>query len=188
MAADKKLVTVGKPKVGGGIYWAPAGTTPPTDATSALAEAFKCLGYVSEDGITNQRENDEEIKAWGGDVVMRTMTDNFTYTLIEAMNVDVLKHVYGEDNVEGTLETGITIHANSNAQEEGVLVVDQVFRGGVMKRIVVPRGQVTEVGEITYADGEAVGYETTLLAAEDDEGNTHHEYIAKKPASGGAGG
>ena len=184
MAADKTLVTVGKPKIGGGIYCAPAGTTLPADATTALAEAFKCLGYASEDGVTNARENDEEIKAWGGDLVLRTMTDTFTFTLIEAMNPDVLKMAYGAANVTGTLATGISITANDAMQEECVLVFDMVFQGGVMKRIVVPKAQVTEVGEIAYTDGDAVGYETTVQANVDGSGNTHYEYIAQPPTGG----
>lgn len=178
--SNVKNTTLGKPAIGGGIYWAPADTTVPTDATSALGEAFKCLGYVSEDGLTNERENDEEIKAWGGDLVLVTKTDHFATTLIEAMNPDVLKVVYGSDNVSGTLETGITIKANDDLQEHGVFVFDMIMRGGVLKRIVVPDGQVAEVGEVAYKDDEAVGYETTILANPDGEGNTHYEYIAKK--------
>ena len=34
--SDAKKVTVSKPKVGGAVYRAPLGTTPPTDATTAL--------------------------------------------------------------------------------------------------------------------------------------------------------
>ena len=184
MATNKRLVTVGKPKVGGGIYCAPSGTDLPESATETLDAAFACLGYVSEDGLSNERENDEEIRAWGGDLVLRTMTDSFSFTLIEAMNVDALKLVYGSDNVSGTLATGISIAANDTLQEDCVIVVDMIFQGGVMKRIVIPHGQVTEVGEITYEDGEAVGYETTIQAGRDDDSNTHYEYIAQ-PSSGG---
>lgn len=181
---NKQLVTVGKPKVGGGIYRAPAGTALPTSATATLAEAYENLGYISEDGLTNERENDEEIRAWGGDVVMRTMTDTFGFTLIEAMNVEALKAVYGNDNVTGTLATGISIVANDIMQANCVFVIDMIFQGGVMKRIVIPNGQVTEVGEVTYADNEIVGYETTLLANVDATGNTHYEYIAQPPTNG----
>ncbi len=187
MSADKKLVTLGKPRVGGGIYTAPANTTLPTDATTALGEAFVCLGYVSEDGVTNSRENDEEIRAWGGDLVMRTLEDTFTFTLIEGKNVDVLKTVYGEENVTGTLQTGIVIKANDAMQENCIFVIDMIFAGKVLKRIVIPNGQVSEVGEIVYADGEAVGYETTVLASSDEDGNTHYEYIANKPAAQAGG-
>ncbi len=50
MGNDAKNVSVGKPLATGAIFVAPIGTTAPTDAKTALNEAFKCVGYVSEDG------------------------------------------------------------------------------------------------------------------------------------------
>ena len=179
--SKKDNVTAAKPKVGGAMYVAPAGTELPTDATTALATAFKSLGYISEDGLTNSNSPEsDDIKAWGGDIVLTPITgrpDTYSVKLIESLNVDVLKVVYGDDNVTGTLETGITVKANATDLEEHPIVVDMILRNGVLKRICIPSAKVSEIGEISYTDADASGYELTLSCQPDADGNTHYEYI-----------
>ncbi len=182
--AKASNVTTGKPKKGGAVFRAPLGTTLPNDATTELDEAFICLGYCGEDGLTNANSPESDsIKAWGGDTVLTYQSakeDTFSFVLIEALNPDVLKAVYGDENVDGTLDTGITVKANSNEQQAAAWVIEQVMRDGAHKRIVIPSAAVTEVGDITYSDEEAVGYETTITATPDKDGNTHYEYIKAK--------
>lgn len=177
-------VSFGKPKIGGAIFSAPLGTALPKNAISELDKAFKCLGYVSEDGITNENSPDsEETKAWGGDVVLVSQTekkDNFTYTLIETVNINVLKEVYGSENVSGSIDAGITIKANSKPLEGHSTVIEMILKGGILKRIVLPNATVSEIGDIEYNDEDPVGYETTVSCVPDSDGNTHYEYIQKK--------
>lgn len=176
-------VSAGKPKVGGAIFTAPVGTPLPTSATEALNSAFQSLGYVSEDGLTNGTSLEvNKIKAWGGDtvlVIQASKEDTFKYVLIEVKSKTVLGYVYGEDNVTGTLESGLVVKVNNNDVPERSLVIDMLLRDNTAKRIVIPSCKISEVGDIVYSDGEAVGYDTTVDCTPDSNGNTHYEYIQK---------
>lgn len=168
---------------GGAVFRAPLGTTLPTDATTALDNAFVELGFVSEDGLTNTNSAEvDTIKAWGNKEVLTVQTgkpDTFTFTLLETLDVNVLKAVYGENNVSGTLATGITVNANGDEAEAAVWVFEAELREGAYKRIVVPNGKLGELGDIVYKDDEAIGYEITLNALVDEAGQTHYEYIKR---------
>ena len=186
MSQTATNVSAAKPPVGGAIYIGETSLTMPTDAVSQLDEGFASLGYISEDGLSNDNSPDTEtIKAWGGDPVLiidNGKEDTFSFTLLEVLNVDVLKAVYGSRNVTGTLATGITVRANSDAPDSKAFVADMIMRNNALKRIVVPNASVIEIGEISYTDSDAVGYEVTISAQADSAGNTHYEYI--KAASG----
>lgn len=179
-------VTAGKPKITGAIFRAPVGSTLPNDAKTELAAAFKCLGYVSEDGVTNGNSPEsEQTKAWGGDVVLSTQTekpDTFQFKLIEAKNVDVLKMIYGDSHVTGDLDTGIKVDVTAEDPGPAAYVIDMILKDGDLKRMVIPSASISEMDDIVYNDSEPVGYDVTLTATADDTGCTHHEYIVKKEA------
>lgn len=178
--ADKTKVNAGKPATGGAMSVAPVSTTLPTTANADLDQAFKNLGYISEDGLTNETSRDtENIKSWGGATVLAVQTefnDTFGCTLIETTNIDVLKLVFGASNVSGALATGITINVNSDELTENAFVIDMILNGA-LKRVVIPKGKITEIGEVSYTDSDAIGYEITITAMPDASGNTHYEYI-----------
>ena len=175
-------VTAGKPKIGGSVFRAPAGTDLPTDAITSLDAAFQCLGYVSDEGVTNSTAiESEEIKAWGGDTVLTPQTgktDTFQTALLESLNVDALKAYFGDDNVTGTsLESGLTIKCNSKELQSSVWVFEMIAAGNIPHRVVIPNAKPTEMEDITYVDNEPVSLGMTLTALPDEEGNTHYEYF-----------
>lgn len=186
-------VSVGKPEIGGAVFRAPLGTTLPTSPGTTLSAAFKCLGYISSDGVTNSQSREtSETTAWGGDVVLTPQTkktDTYKMTLIESLNLEALKVAYGDDNVEGTdLETGITVKANSKELNHAVYVIDRIYNDGTKSRTVIPDGQPTAVDDINYKDNDPVGFPVTITAhpSESFNGDTHREYL-KKTASGQSG-
>ena len=178
---DATKVSVGKPKVGGAIHWAPIGSTLPLSATAALDAAFVELGYVSEDGLTNNNSPESDtVKAWGGDTVLNLQTDRpdtFALTLLESLNVDVLKTIYGASNVTVDGSGNITVKATAGEMPSGAWVFDMILKGGRAKRIVVPNGTISELGEIVYKDDEAVGYNVTITDVPDTNGVYHYEYV-----------
>lgn len=141
--------------------------------------------YMWETGRNKPNANSpdsDKIKAWGGDTVLnyqKEKPDTFQMKLIEALNPEVLKTVYGDGNVSGDLTTGLTVKANSTAAEDRSWVVEMVLNQNVLKRIVIPCAKITEIDDIVYADEEAVGYDITVSATADSDGNTHYEYLKK---------
>ncbi|WP_181445591.1 phage tail protein [Gryllotalpicola protaetiae] len=181
MANSVENVFIGKP--GGGISVAPLGGTVPTNATDALPSGFDPLGYISEDGYTNTVDSDTDtLGAWGGDVVATLFngdTETFTFTAIE-INPVVLKQVYGPSNVTVVGDTITALH-NSIPRPHASWVFETLYNGRV-KRDVVPDGQITDIGDIVNQDGDAVGFEITVTAYPDADGNRAYTYIAKVEA------
>lgn len=184
------MVSAAKPKIGGGIWTAPVGTAVPTDATTALSEAFVSLGYISEDGVARSTKKESTtVKAWGGTVVAVLgggKTETLKFTMLDADNVTGLGLIYGE--ATGTLATGITVKSTSDPDPVQCYVVDMILADNVRQRLVIPAAVVTDVGDVTYADGKVEGHEVTITAMEDSTGVSVYEYlIAATTQSGGEG-
>lgn len=184
MANTAANIVAGTPLATGGILIGALTAAAPITAISTLT-GFSAAGYIGEDGITegNERSTDR-IRAWGGDTVKVVQTEhNVTYqfTFLETLNADVLKAVYGEDNVTttaATVSTG-TLHevAINSATLPHKSYVFEVKDGDAKIRIYVPDGQITEVGEITYSDSEVIGYQVTVEAFADELGNKAYKFL-----------
>lgn len=174
----KKDILVASPATGtGGILAAPLGTVAPTDSTTAPDVSLVPHGYVGEDGLSMTTERStEKIRAWGGDAVRVVQTEHdvtFGFTLLETSEATA-KAVFGDDNVtltaaDSTNGGRLDITVTSDALPEKLWVFD--MKDGAKKvRVVVPHGQITEVGDTEFVHSNATGYECTLEAFPDENG------------------
>lgn len=178
---DAANVSFGKSKATGAVYIAPAGTTLPTNGTTALANTYKNMGYISEDGYTLSTETEtQDIKDWNGRVVLRgqsSYAETHTVNFIET-NIDTLKVIYGAANVTQA-GNEITVKSTGAELEEHVVVIEIALTGGRVQRIVIPRAKIVDrSGEQTYNATSAISYPAQFSAAPDSNGNYHITYTS----------
>lgn len=160
--------------VTGGAYVAPEGTTLPTDAATALNASFEEVGYIHEDGVTQSITTDvTDLRAWqNADVVRKLQTSHdltFQLTMIETSDVTLATY-YG-NYAAGVVE----INADNMPHKAWIL---EVADGDDDLRIVIPDGQITERGDITYQNGDAVGYPITITCFADASDVKAYLYVS----------
>lgn len=167
--------------VTGAILSAPSGTALPVDEVAAPAVAFKDSGYISDSGLkigTDQSSTD--ITDWSGNVVRSILSaygNNLTWEHLE-WNEQSLKNFLGEANVTVTQTTGSPTKITAKFNGDEMPVKEWIFniKDGIRKiRVVVPNGQVSERGEISFVKTEAVKLPITLKTFPDASGN--HIYV-----------
>jgi hypothetical protein len=159
MALDIAAVRVG---VTGVIATAALATTAPTSAASSIS-AFTDLGYAGEDGVTESNSQTiEKIKAWQNAATVRsTVTEGevtFKTKLIQT-DAATIAAVYG-----ATVGVDGSIVVVPGAERPHKAFVIDIVDGDEKIRNWIPDGQITEVGDIVYQNGEPIGYDITITA------------------------
>ena len=181
MAEEVGNVYAAEPSAAGAVFVAPLGTPLPTSVDAPLDPAFAGLGYVGEDGITeNAERSTEEKKDMGGRTVKVLQTDyshTFTFVLLESLNADVLKAIYGPDNVtvipaNALHGTQIKVRKTSKKLPHQAWVFDTIDSElGARYRNCIADGQIVSVGEIKLAANDTIEYEVELKVFEDANGD-----------------
>lgn len=148
------------------VYVAPKGTTGPT--TLAAPVGFEELGWLSEDGITFDRDEDSTVlRAYQGATVIRRKTnsvdDSFTFQCLEETATVLGLYYKGQEpTVTGTGASAVArINLSDQARQDDRAFVVDVVDGDIVKRHVIPNGSVG-AGSLTYSNGDATVYEFTV--------------------------
>ena len=164
---------------GGYIFRAPVGTELPTDIKTALDPAFKVLGFISEDGYVESLETDsEDIVDMNGDLMDSPQTsrvESAQFTLAE-IKAETLKVQYGEKNVTDA-DGIIAVKHNGDSVTTSAYVLELLLKNGRRWRKVVPKGQSSELDDLTIAVGELCARALTMKYLTDDQGNTCYDYF-----------
>lgn len=167
MSLNAAAVRIG---ITGELYAAAVGTAAPTSSTSSLDAGYVGMGYVSEDGVVETYDDTvEDIVAWQNATVVRSVTTEskatLQLTLIETKGA-VLELYHKGSTVEAVGAGEWKIDVKAPGADERAFVLD-VIDGSKHIRFYVPRGEVSERGEITYANGEPIGYQITITCYPD---------------------
>lgn len=172
-------VSAAKGVKGGYIFSAPEGTALPTDIKTQLDHAFKCLGFISEDGyVETVDEDSNDISDMNGDVMDSTNSnrvESAQLTLAEIKS-ETLKRMYGAANVTDAKGV-ITVKHNSDSHDTFSYVLELVLKNGRRWRKVVPRGKSSELDDLTIASSELCQRALTIKYLSDEHGNTCYDYI-----------
>lgn len=186
MSVNASQVLTGAPDqlTTGPILSAPRGTALPAAISDTLDPAFVDSGYVSEDGLTLTPERSTEaVRDWSGSVVRELLTEfaaRLAWAHLET-NEQSLKNYMGDDNVTVTAATsteGKRITALLRSSEMPRKSWSFKMKDGDSRvLIVVPDGQVSETGEVSFVKSSAVTWPVTLTTYPDSTGVNVYIYL-----------
>lgn len=162
---------IDNPRVWSGatVYVAPIGTSAPTNIADAWSGTWVDIGLIGEDGIELSNDADTtDHRAFGGQKVRTTKSQfekQFKFVALEyGQAVFDLLHPGSTAASSGGVTTRTIKRPTPNPKAFGIELVD----GDITRRIIVPKGEVSEVGSIQLKDDEMDGFELTVDAYEGD--------------------
>lgn len=185
MALNAKKVfapTPNQSSTTGAVAVAPEGTTMPTDAKSALPSAWDDGGYVSEDGLSvTITRSTTPIRDWSKSAVRNLLTEFGGAISVAFLQVDefAAKRMFGASNVTKTAATSIAGEVIKIAIGAELPPIEawcfSMKDGNARIRVVVPRGQMTDVNQVDFKPdvGNVIGGTLTCY----DDGTGHSIYF-----------
>jgi hypothetical protein len=173
----------------GELSLAAVGSTVPTAASAALDPGFRGYGYTTEDGVTLSKSVDREgIPAWQSTTPVRYLITGQELTIACTFlqsNEDILKlwlgsGDFGPDGAAGDL-AGYRADVSIDPVGQQYALVLTWKDADITSRLVVPKVEVTETGDVTLARA-ATGFPVTFGALAPDDGDTLATWLTTDPA------
>lgn len=166
MSLDSSNVRVA---VTGAVSVGATTATAPTGTSGALT-GFTDLGYVGEDGVTETRDRaSDSIKGWQNGATVRTVvtegTLTYQFVMLETKK-ETVELYYGTTVTEAAAEGNFVIVPTATGGRKSFVI--DVVDGAELERVYIAEGEVTEVGDKVYANGEPIGYDVTITAYHND--------------------
>lgn len=155
--------------------------TAPTDTTT-MPSGLYAVGAISDDGLTYAFDEDSEsFTAWGQLAPFRTevtrSTRTFQLTMWETNRPIAKSLMYRLPVADVTATTNKYDFAETSAPvpDRRSWLID-VMDGGNIERFWVPVAEVTDRDDVTYKSDEMSGFNVTLTAYPDEDGNTVYHF------------
>lgn len=154
--------------------------TLPTDATTALSSSiYKEVGALSDDGVVSSSSQDfTNVYMWQNNQLAAAIPGQydrkFTFTCLE-QNSQTLNIAFGGSTLTQQA-WGVSIAEKAGGRDIRTWVLHGID-GARLYRLVVPLGQITSKGDVTWSPGGVGSMEVEVTAFPDASNNYGYHYI-----------
>lgn len=157
----------------GELFLAPVGTATPTTAVATLNSAFAGYGYTTEDGVTLSKSVDREgVAAWQSTSPVRYLITGQEFTIATTFlqsNEEILKLWLGSGDFATDGGTGYRADVPVDPAGQQFAMVLEWKDATITSRLVVPKVEITETGDVSLAR-QATSFPVTFGALAPDTG------------------
>lgn len=156
------------------------GTPLPTDATTTINAAFKDVGTITDDGITDTTNQDStDFFSWQGNTLVATLlgkySKQFKLACTETNGITLALSYAGSTLTQQSW--GVSIAEKPIVKDIRSWVIHGISDSGKLQRIVIPQGQITDRADVTWSSQDLTVYEYTIKCFVDASGNVAYRYL-----------
>lgn len=171
MAVDSSKIKIAG---SGAVWYAPAGTTLPTDSTSALAGAFVNVGYLKDGFTLSQDLKTKEVTGWQNLDVLRLIPTQLSRSVkfsgIETNKTSV-QLAWNAATVTTTTGSAYSLTLPSNIAAQEFIIVLDWNDGAASQRIVLKRATFKTLPSVQFSRQDEINYDFEIQALVPTDGS-----------------